>query len=70
MSTDAADQSGHEEYVTPKDLRLELKAFRLEVRLLIVLGLLVTRFHLPDTVTVGSVLGVLGIVGLKSILAR
>lgn len=57
-------------YITEKDLRLELKAFRLEVRLLIVLGLVLSRVHLPDAVTAGSVLGVIGLVALKSALTR
>lgn len=66
-----ADQSGHEdEYVTPATLRLELKAFRLEVRLLLIVGLVATRFHLPDTVTVGSVALAIAAGGLKSFIAR
>ena len=71
----SADHSGHrhnddEEYVTPLMLRLELKAFRLEVRLLVLLGLLVSKFHLPGSVTFGSVAGVMGLAAVKSFLAR
>lgn len=64
------DSCDGEPLVTEKALRLELKAFRLEVRLLIVLGLIVSRFHLPDVVTAGSVAGAIALVALKSALAR
>lgn len=72
MSKRTANHSGPDDdaYVTPNMLRLELKAFRLEVRLLIVVGLLVTRLHLPATITAGSVFAVIGVTGLKSLLAR
>ena len=69
--SEPADQSGTDaDNVTWRDLKLELKAFRLEVRLFIIVGLLVTRLHLPDTVTLGSMAGVIGVGALKSFFAR
>lgn len=65
MSTEQEDR-----HVTERDLRLELKAFRFEVRLLIVLGLVVSHFHLPDAVTAGSVVGAIALGALKSALTR
>lgn len=56
--------------VTWRDLKLELKAFRLEVRLFIIVGLIVTKLHVPDTITVGSVAGILALGAVKSALAR
>lgn len=56
--------------VTEKAMRMELKAFRLEVRLLIVLGLIVSRFEVPDVVTAGSVAGAIALGAIKSALAR
>jgi hypothetical protein len=64
------DRGDDEDVVTERSLRLELKAFRLEMRLLLVLGLVVTRFQLPDVITVGSVAGAIGLIALKSALAR
>ena len=69
----SADQSGHDhddEFVTPLRLALELKAFRLEVRLLVLLGLLVSKFHVPSSITLGGIAGAIGIGALKSMLAR
>lgn len=60
----------HGGLVTEKSLRLELRAFRLEMRLLLVLGLIMSRFHLPDVVTAGSVAGALAVVAIKSALMR
>lgn len=71
MRKTAADQSSRDkETVTWRELTSELKAFRLEVRLFILVGLVVTKLHVPDTITVGSVLGVIGIGALKSFAAR
>jgi len=70
MAGDERTRPGEPAYITEKDLRLELKAFRLEVRLLIILGLIVSRFHLPEAVTMGSVLGAIRLVALKSALSR
>lgn len=65
-----SQENDHDEYITPLRLQLELKAFRLEVRILVLLGLLVSKLHLPDTVTLGSVAGVVSVGALKSFLAR
>lgn len=62
--------SGDDPVVTEKAMRMELKAFRLEVRLLIVLGLIVSRFEVPDVVTAGSVAGAIALAAFKSALAR
>ncbi len=60
----------HDGLVTEKSLQLELKSFRLEMRLLIVLGLVVSRFQLPDVVTAGSIAGAIALVAVKTALAR
>lgn len=60
----------HGGLVTEKSLQLELKSFRLEMRLLIVLGLVVSRFQLPDVVTAGSIAGAIALVAVKTALAR
>lgn len=60
----------HGDLVTEKSLQLELKSFRLEMRLLIVLGLVVSRFQLPDVVTAGSIAGAIALVAVKTALAR
>lgn len=66
-----ADQSGTDaDNVTWRDMKLELKAFRLEVRLFILVGLIVTKLHVPETITVGSVAGVFAIGAVKSFVAR
>lgn len=69
MRRSAANQSG-KEMVTWRELKSELKAFRLEVRLFIIVGLLVTKLHVPDTITVGSIAAVIGVGALKSFMAR
>lgn len=66
-----ADQSGTDaDNVTWRELGLELKSFRLEVRLLVLVSLFVTRLHLPETISVGSIAAVIGVGAVKSFLAR
>lgn len=67
----AADQSSDEKnYVTWRELVSELKAFRFETRLILLVGFVGTKIHLPASVTVGSIVGTIGLGALKSFIAR
>lgn len=72
MKRRAANQSSDDEknFVTWRELVSELKAFRFETRLILVVGFVGTRVHLPSSITVGSIVGAVGIAGLKSFFAR
>lgn len=69
MKQRSANQS-RGDYVTWNELVSELKAFRFETRLILVVGFVGTRVHLPSSITVGSIVGCIGIGALKSFLAR
>lgn len=65
------DGSGNiDDVVTWREFSSELKAFRMETRLLLVVGVASLKFHLPDVATVGSMVTVVGWAGLKSLVTR
>lgn len=72
MKKRPANQSRDEEksFVTWREFMSELKAFRFETRLILVIGFVGTRIHLPATVTAGGVIGAIGIGAVKSFIAR
>jgi len=55
----------NDQHVTRRELKLELKSFRNEVRVLLVAGILVIRFDIPQEITAAA----LGAVGLKALWA-
>ena len=67
-----ANQSRDEEksFVTWREFMSELKAFRFETRLILLVGFVGTRVHLPGSITAGSVIGAIGIGALKSFITR
>lgn len=70
MSNEPDVNQSSDKYVTWTEFKAEIKSFRMEFRLLLVVGLGAIKFDLPDTVTVGSVATVFTFAALKSFLAR
>jgi len=71
MKRRSANQSSDDkQYVTWRELVSELKAFRFETRLILVVGFVGTKIHLPNSITVGSVVGAVGVGFAKSLITR